>query len=286
MEILEITLLIIAYTLIIITLFLEIVCYKRNIETLETIAFTVSLLLLIVSLTVTHFFTILQTSGSANVFILFAMVLTGLTTPLNVLEERLHKIRPVFRKFLIIFSGGLLVLIMLGHLIQILDLLQYVVAIFLGASVIFSMILIRTTKPRVKIAHREKMQRNITIAVLIFIPLSLIANFVTDLNGVATKIGFVLPMIFILLAGGKLWDDVHRLSLIKPQNTVREQNLVNYSLTKREKEIALLLVKGNTYRQISEQLFISMPTVKTHVGNIYKKCKANNRIELISLLSI
>jgi DNA-binding NarL/FixJ family response regulator len=55
-------------------------------------------------------------------------------------------------------------------------------------------------------------------------------------------------------------------------------------LTKREQEIATLLTKGITYKEISESLFISMPTVKTHTSNIYKKCGVKNRSELTALL--
>ncbi|WP_025664765.1 response regulator transcription factor [Aquimarina megaterium] len=285
MEVLEIILLILAYSLIIIALFLEVICYKKNIETLETIYFTISLLLLIVALTVTYFFRPFNHSDNTNIFILLAMILVALTTPLHILEERRHTIKPIFRKVLIAFSGVLTILVIAGHFTKILNVLQYVVALFLGISVVLSMILIRTTKPKVNIAHREKIERYIAIAVLIMIPLSLLTNYAVDLNGINTKIGFTLPLIFIVLAGSKLWSDIERLSLFKPKNTVKEQNLINYSLTNREKEIALLLIKGNTYKHISEQLFISIPTVKTHVSNIYRKCKINNRIELISLLS-
>ncbi|WP_024770930.1 response regulator transcription factor [Aquimarina macrocephali] len=284
MEVLEIILLILAYSLIIIALFLEVICYTKNIETLETIYFTISLLLLIVALTITYFFKPFN-SDSTNIFILLAMILVALTTPLHILEERRHTIKPIFKKLLIAFSVMLTLLIISGHFIKILNFLQYVVALFLGISVVMSMILIRITKPKVNIVHREKMERYIAIAVLILIPLSLLTNYVVDLNGINTKIGFTLPLIFIVLAGSKLWSDIERLSLFKPKNTVKEQNLINYSLTNREKEIALLLIKGNTYKKISEQLFISIPTVKTHVSNIYRKCKINNRIELISLLS-
>lgn len=67
---------------------------------------------------------------------------------------------------------------------------------------------------------------------------------------------------------------------IEPQ----KQQFKNYGLTEREEEIALLLTKGNTYRSISEQLYISLPTVKTHASNIYKKCALKTRHELTARL--
>lgn len=55
-------------------------------------------------------------------------------------------------------------------------------------------------------------------------------------------------------------------------------------LTRREREIAALLIKGKTYRTIANELHVSENTVKTHVKNIYSKTGVNNRAELINLL--
>ncbi len=55
-----------------------------------------------------------------------------------------------------------------------------------------------------------------------------------------------------------------------------------FHITNREKEIIGFLVTGLTYRQIGEKLAISIPTVKTHVANIYKKMNVQNKIELIN----
>lgn len=57
-----------------------------------------------------------------------------------------------------------------------------------------------------------------------------------------------------------------------------------YSFTKREAEITLLLMQGYSYPQISEQLFISMHTVKYHVRNILRKTDVSNRHELIKVI--
>ena len=48
-------------------------------------------------------------------------------------------------------------------------------------------------------------------------------------------------------------------------------------LTNREEEILKLLCDGMNYRSISDQLFLSTHTVKTHIKNIYKKLHVNNR---------
>src|SRR5688500_9132925 len=56
----------------------------------------------------------------------------------------------------------------------------------------------------------------------------------------------------------------------------------NSPLTKRETEILQLISEGKTYTQISEQLFISKETSKTHIKNIYSKLQVNSKSEAIA----
>jgi len=50
-------------------------------------------------------------------------------------------------------------------------------------------------------------------------------------------------------------------------------------LTPREREILELLVQGYRYREIAEQLFISIDTVRTHIRHIYEKMHVRSRAE-------
>jgi len=62
-------------------------------------------------------------------------------------------------------------------------------------------------------------------------------------------------------------------------------NLVNDSmLTKQERKVAELISSGKSNKEIADQLFISLSTVKTHVGNIHSKLNVSNREELIQKL--
>ena len=56
----------------------------------------------------------------------------------------------------------------------------------------------------------------------------------------------------------------------------------NSPLTKRETEILQLISEGKTYTQISEKLFISKETAKTHIKNIYSKLQVNSKSEAIA----
>lgn len=57
-----------------------------------------------------------------------------------------------------------------------------------------------------------------------------------------------------------------------------------WDISEREQELISLLVKGHTNREISELLFISYNTVKTHVQNIYRKMGVSNRLQLLAKL--
>ena len=52
-------------------------------------------------------------------------------------------------------------------------------------------------------------------------------------------------------------------------------------LSVREKEIAQLLISGKSNNEIASELFISLPTVKTHNSKIFKKLNIKSRYELI-----
>lgn len=53
-------------------------------------------------------------------------------------------------------------------------------------------------------------------------------------------------------------------------------------LTEREKEILELLSQGLLYKEIADKKFISIDTVKKHVGNIYRKLHVNNKVEAVN----
>lgn len=57
-----------------------------------------------------------------------------------------------------------------------------------------------------------------------------------------------------------------------------------YHITGREWEIVDRIVKGKTNNEISDELFISIKTVKNNISNIYKKTGVKNRVQLNNLL--
>lgn len=51
-------------------------------------------------------------------------------------------------------------------------------------------------------------------------------------------------------------------------------------LSQRENDIARLVAVGRTNQEICAELFISLGTVKTHLGNIQTRLEARNRVEI------
>lgn len=56
------------------------------------------------------------------------------------------------------------------------------------------------------------------------------------------------------------------------------------SLTDREREVAAAVGRGLSNAEISAELFMSVPTVKTHVGRLFTKLDVDNRVQLAILV--
>jgi DNA-binding NarL/FixJ family response regulator len=54
-------------------------------------------------------------------------------------------------------------------------------------------------------------------------------------------------------------------------------------LNDRERTIALEVARGGSNADIGQALYLSVPTVKTHVSNILTKLDLNNRVQIALL---
>ena len=74
-----------------------------------------------------------------------------------------------------------------------------------------------------------------------------------------------------------IFDDLETLSkkIAGLLNVVSEEEEMDNqdTLSQREKEIVICVVKGMTNKEIAEKLFLSIHTVITHRRNISKNCK-------------
>jgi DNA-binding NarL/FixJ family response regulator len=51
-------------------------------------------------------------------------------------------------------------------------------------------------------------------------------------------------------------------------------------LTDREMDVVRLVARGRTNEEIAGELFVSLSTVKTHLGSVHRKLDARNRVEV------
>ncbi len=106
----------------------------------------------------------------------------------------------------------------------------------------------------------------------------------------------ILALLAVLLTATLAFTDKDRLMLsgIADDRAVREnerelpdrasfiaQFAENAGLTKRETEVAELLISGRNTAYIAEQLFLAESTVRAHVHNIYRKFDVHSRMELL-----
>ena len=67
---------------------------------------------------------------------------------------------------------------------------------------------------------------------------------------------------------------------IASQNAKKENKVSN--LSTRERVIIGQVTKGYTNKEIANNLFISEPTVKSHLYNIFRKLEIQNRPQLVA----
>jgi NarL family two-component system response regulator LiaR len=78
-------------------------------------------------------------------------------------------------------------------------------------------------------------------------------------------------------------------SILSPEVTktlihaATQPNDPGYDLSDRESEVLALMVKGRNNTEISEQLFVSLSTIKHHVSHILSKLGATNRAEAVAI---
>ncbi len=71
----------------------------------------------------------------------------------------------------------------------------------------------------------------------------------------------------------------HLFPLMIGSGDARER-MESADLTPREREVAELMLKGHSNRQICQRLFISEPTLKSHINRIYRKLGGRGKFAL------
>ena len=290
MAYIKITLLILAYTLGIATLVVQIICLIKKIEYKETLLVTISFLLVILATTLDEL-GVLENPDSFHRNTMFSRVLLvvlATVIPINIHKERILKMVKLRNQLIIICSAVLIFFIIRFYYSKEFKIVDVLTILYINLTVIYSMIAILLSAPSVLIERRNKQEKRIAllvlVSILITIPVELFAfRQILWMNYLFNE-PYILSVICIILCVFKLPDDIRRLTMFSIRSKVDVSRLFKYKITPRELEVLKLLIKGKSYKDIGVELFISMSTVKTHVINIYQKLNVKNKVELSNLI--
>ncbi len=173
---------------------------------------------------------------------------------------------------------------------------QFVLSIASAAfffNILYNLALLLLNSNRLTVKLGNFALRLFLIVSLLMFPILLIDVFIEKIDVVGSLFPFGLfsvVLYYILFSGVGFFYLIRNFNALMG-TTIPESGaspvgdkLKGYHITSREREVIELLVLGLSYQRISERLVISIPTVKTHVSNIYKKLGVRNKIELMNVV--
>ncbi len=91
-------------------------------------------------------------------------------------------------------------------------------------------------------------------------------------------------VVFFLASNNFFLNYFSKKELIQIHDTHLFKDLEDHGITDREWDIINLIIEGKTNKEIANELYISVKTVKHHIYHIFKKLNVRNRIELINYI--
>lgn len=91
----------------------------------------------------------------------------------------------------------------------------------------------------------------------------------------------LLEAIRDLVNGGSPMSSEIARKVVQAFHFSPKEKFAEANLTSREEEILVFLAKGYLYKEIANELFINIETVRTHIHNIYQKLHVRTRSELL-----
>ena len=161
----------------------------------------------------------------------------------------------------------------------------------LGIVMLYSWIVLFRHPPKTRSVRPEAFRRGLWASLLV-IPLILHDMFLLEATGIK-----FFPLVYALT--GVLLVRYYYIEFfrdgsaagaaVRPSSAADaaeddafpESMLASRGLSAREIEVVRLLAEGKSYRQIGEELFISLNTVKAHIRSIYPKMGVSSRHEIV-----
>lgn len=102
--------------------------------------------------------------------------------------------------------------------------------------------------------------------------------------GYALKNAELRNLINVIDQTSRTGNYIDEMSISKVISNLQSKKETSFKelLTFREKEIVALVEKGLSYKQMSDQIFVTTYTINYHLKNIYKKLGIHSKAELLS----
>ena len=146
-------------------------------------------------------------------------------------------------------------------------------------SITFLIYFFMTITKEVKRQRYFKIQTYLGLTSILSIILLPLLTYFGDFQPITQPL---VTMSFFLVTTMEINSYLYRLknTYILKRNIGKE-----YNFTNRENEIAIQIIKGDSYKKISENMFISYGTVRKHASNIFIKSNVANKENFIKKLS-
>lgn len=131
--------------------------------------------------------------------------------------------------------------------------------------------------------------RGIGLVSMLYLPLSVLEFLLERVAGFAYHplsldylfyLGLNVIMILSVIRAGIQQDDPGKSEGFD----LSEDTALEYGLTGRERQMATLIARGLSNKEIASELKISAATVRTHIYNLYQKTGVQSRIELVNTI--
>lgn len=142
-------------------------------------------------------------------------------------------------------------------------------------SITFLIYFFITIKKEVKRQRYFKIQTYMGLTSILSIILLPLLTYFGDFQPITQPL---VSMAFFLVTTMEINSYLYRL-----KNTyILKRNIgKDYNFTNRENEIAIQIIKGNSYKKISENMFIAYSTVRKHASNVFIKSNVSNKEDFI-----
>ncbi len=139
--------------------------------------------------------------------------------------------------------------------------------------------------------YKESIYFGLALAILFFIVQWIEIRFLLFSN----NLQIYILLIAILFSGIGIWiagrirtPKVETLVIEKPvfvnatsDFEIDRNELSKRKISKRELEVLHLMAKGKSNQEIADELFVSLPTIKTHAANLFEKLDAKRRTQAV-----